>query len=369
MTAADAQEAPAPDRLPGAPHPAETARLHGQGRAERTFLSVCGQGRLHHAWMLRGPQGIGKATLAYRIARAVITEGGAPAALDRPEDCPVGRRIRAGSEPRLRVLRRTPDEKTGKLRTRIVIDDVRGLKKSLAYSMPDGGWRAVIVDAADEMTREAANALLKTLEEPPPRTLILLVAHAPGGLLPTIRSRCRMLGLDPLGAADLAAALAGAGAEIEPAEAPVLAELAGGSVGRALGLLEADGLARYGEIVALLSGGRVDRAGLAALADLAAGRGRETVFPLLTDLALILLARLARAGALGPPAVEAAPGEAQLMARVADTPRQARFWAEAASRLAAVARHARAVNLDPGQAILDIFLELDETLGRAAGAR
>ncbi|MFQ5566206.1 MAG: DNA polymerase III subunit delta', partial [Paracoccaceae bacterium] len=206
----DAAEAPEPDRVAGHPHPRETRRLFGQEAAEQGFLAAWAEDRLHHAWLLRGPRGIGKATLAYRIARTLIAEGpggqtgglfgpgpelAAPAGLDAPEGCPVDTRIRAGSEPCLAVLRRSVNEKTGRLRGQIAVDDVRAVRRFLALSAADGGWRAVIVDAADEMNRSAANALLKVLEEPPARTALLLVAHSPAALLATIRSRCRTLDL------------------------------------------------------------------------------------------------------------------------------------------------------------------------------
>jgi len=229
----DAAEPPEPDRVAGHPHPRETPRLFGQEPAEQGFLAAWRDDRLHHAWLLRGPRGIGKATLAYRIARALIADGpgpgqaGAPATLDAPQDCPVATRIHARSEPCLAVLRRAVNDKTGRLRSQIAVDDVRAVRRFLSLSAADGGWRVVIVDAADEMNRSAANALLKVLEEPPARTALLLVAHSPAALLPTIRSRCRTLDLRPLGPAELAAALTQAGAPVAEAEAGPLALIAG----------------------------------------------------------------------------------------------------------------------------------------------
>jgi len=367
---AEADESPAPDAIPGYPHPRETRALFGQGAAEAGFLAARRAGRLHHGWLLRGPAGIGKATLAYRIARAAIAGPGgtAPETLDPPPDCPVAARIRAGSEPRLAVLRRSVNPRTGRMRTQIAVEEVRDLRRFLGLSAPDAGWRAVIVDPADEMTTAAANALLKLLEEPPERTLLLLVSHAPGGLLATIRSRCRSLDLEPLGAADLAAALDQAGAPVAAGEATALTALAGGSVGRALRLVASDGVALYARIVGLMGPGGIDRAGLTALAETAAGREGAEQGALIGDLAVILLGRLARAAATGAAPPEAAPGEAALITRVAQDPARARLWAETAARVTATLGHARAVNLDPAQTIIDIFLELDATLGRAAEA-
>jgi DNA polymerase-3 subunit delta' len=365
----DAAEQPEPDRVPGHPHPRETRCLFGQEAAEQGFLAAWAEDRLHHAWLLRGPRGIGKATLAYRIARA--------ASLDPPQGCPVTTRIRARSEPRLAVLRRTVNEKTGRLRTQITIDDVRAVRRFLSLSAADGGWRAVIVDAADEMNNSAANALLKVLEEPPARTALLLVAHSPAALLPTIRSRCRTLDLRPLGPKALAAALAGAGAPVVASEAGPLALLAGGSVGEALRLTSGGGVALYARLVALLGNGKgVERPGMVSLADMVTGRGSEARYELVVRLTLTLVGRLARHAATGSASdlgasdqdsAEAGPGEAALMAAVARNQAQAALWAEAAGRAAAATSHARAVNLDPGQTIIDTFLDLDTTLTRARG--
>ncbi len=376
----DAGEQPEPDRVPGHPHPRETRRLFGQQTAEQGFLTAWGEDRLHHAWLLRGPRGIGKATLAYRIARALIADGpggkqaggsfgsGLPATLDPPEGCPVATRIRARSEPRLAVLRRTVNEKTGRLRNQIAVDDVRAVRRFLSLSAADGGWRAVIVDAADEMNRSAANALLKVLEEPPARTALLLVAHSPAALLPTIRSRCRTLDLRPLGAVELSAALAQAEAPVTAQEAGPLALIAGGSVGEALRLTAGGGVALYGRLVALLGGGRgVERSGMMDLAEQVTGRGAEALYELVARLTLTLIGRLARHAATGSSEAEAGPGEAALMAAVARNRAQAALWAEAAGRVAAATSHARAVNLDPGLTIIDTFLDLDATLTRARG--
>jgi DNA polymerase-3 subunit delta' len=376
----DAKELPEPDRVPGSPHPRETRRLFGQEAAEQGFLTAWAEDRLHHAWLLRGPRGIGKATLAYRIARALIADGplkgqegglfgqNAPTSLDPPQGCPVAARITARSEPRLSVLRRTVNDKTGRLRSQISIDDVRSVRRFLSLSAADGGWRAVIVDAADEMTRSAANALLKVLEEPPARTVLLLVAHSPAALLPTIRSRCRTLDLHPLGPAELSAALAEAGTPVAEQEAGPLTQLAGGSVGEALRLTADDGVALYGRLVTLFDRGRgIERSGMMQLAELVAGRGAETRYEMVVRLTLTLAGRLARNAAIGSSGPEAGPGEAALMAAIAGNQAQAALWAETAVRVAAATSHARAVNLDPGQTIIDTFLDLDATLTRARG--
>ncbi|GAB4390124.1 DNA polymerase III subunit delta' [Albidovulum sp.] len=371
MTAEEA--APEPDRAEGAPHPRETARLIGQEAAEAAFLAAVASGRLHHAWLLTGPRGTGKATLAWRIARFLLArtepEGGgglfgeappAPASLDVAADHPVARRLRAGSEGRLFLLRRAWDPARKRFKAVITVDEVRRLRGFLQLSAADGGRRAVIVDPADEMNVAAANALLKMLEEPPEGVTFLLVGHQPARLLPTIRSRCRELRLSPLGADDLAAAVAAAGAEAAAA-GEALAELAGGSVGEAIRLIHLGGAEIYAALVSLFATlPRLDRAQALALADLAGQRGEEERLRLFLDLFGLFLGRLARAGVSGPPPREAAPGEAALFARLAPDAAAARRWAELQQDLGGRARHAMAVNIDPGALVLDMILRIAE---------
>ncbi len=363
-----------PDRVAGAPHPRETRRLIGQEDAERTFLASWHGGRLHHAWLLRGMPGIGKATLAYRIARTVIAfsdragsglfgDGPAiPTTLDVPPECPVDMRIQAGSEPCLFVLRRSANPATGRMRSQIAIDDVREMRRFLTLSAADGGWRVVLIDAVDDMNPSSANALLKFLEEPPQRVLFLLVCHAPARLLPTVRSRCRALDLEPLSDGDVRAALAQAGVDLSVDGN--LAELAGGSVGAALRLEAEDGVDMYRRLVEMCADGRsVDRTGMGALASQCTGRDAEARYRLAMELVCLLASRMALASA-GAGRPEALEGEAALASKVAHDPRMAAQWAETASRISNTSRTALAVNLDPGQTIIDIMLELDAMLAR-----
>ena len=350
-----------PDRHPSAPHPRETAALFGQEAAERAFLAAEAGGRLHHAWLLTGPRGVGKATLAWRIARHLIAGEDAPS-LDMAPDHPVFRQVAALASPQLFLARRPWDEKAERLRTAITVDEVRALKGFFELTAADGGRRVAIVDSADELNASAANALLKILEEPPSRSVLLLVSHRPAGLLPTIRSRCRELRCAPLAPAALAAALAAAGAEA--ADDPRLATLAGGSVAAALDLVEGGGLELYAEIVALLARSPLDRRRLVALADAATGRAAAARYALTLDLAQTALGRLARAAAGLPPA-PFSPAEAELFARLGATPAQGRLWATLAPALAERSTHARAVNLDPAQVILDTFLQIDAAAAEA----
>jgi DNA polymerase-3 subunit delta' len=180
---------PEPDRVEGAPHPRHTSELFGQSAAEAEFLDSFNSDRMHHAWLIAGPQGVGKATLAWRIAKFLLAQpadkggmfgGQAPARPDSLQiepDHPVARRVGALSEPRLFLCRRPWDEKGKRLRQNITVEETRKLKSFFTLSATDGGYRVAIVDAADEMNTAAANALLKILEEPPEKTVLLLVSH------------------------------------------------------------------------------------------------------------------------------------------------------------------------------------------------
>lgn len=357
---------PVPDQLDGAPHPRETPVIFGQDDAEGRFLQAYNSGRLHHAWLLSGPKGIGKATLAWKLARFLLaspidTDGPLlgrpqPDTLDIPEDHPVARRLRAGADGRLLVIRRGLDDK-GNLRRDITVDVMRKLQGFFGLSAPDGGRRVVIIDAADEMNGNAANALLKALEEPPADATLLLVSHQPSRLLPTIRSRCRDLRLAPLAKPDLDAALAQAGVS---ADSTALAQLSGGSVGAAIALAQGGGDALYTSIVQLFQSiPRMDRQQAIRLAESAAGKANDARFVMILTLFDQFFARLARSGITGPQA-EAVPGEAALFARMAPDANAARAYAGLAQRLGARARHGRAVNLDPAALVLDMVLQTEE---------
>ncbi|MCH2165763.1 MAG: DNA polymerase III subunit delta' [Marinovum sp.] len=370
-------DAPEIDRTGDAPHPRDTRRLFGQDTAEAAFLEALNSDRLHHGWMITGPKGVGKATLAWRIARALISDPpgaddgglfGAPpprTSLDTDPEHPVIRRIAAGAEAGLVRLTRAWDDKTKRFKADITVDEVRKLKSRFALAPADGGWRVAIIDAADEMNTAAANALLKLLEEPPARTTLLLVTHQPSRLLTTIRSRCRLLRCALLGIDDMGRALAQAGMA-DADENPSLAVLAGGSVGRAVQMHEGDGAALYGALVSLLGTlPRLDRSRASKLAEAATGRGSGTQADMIFDMLDLALARLARRAVVGLEA-EAVPGEAETFAKLAPNEVAARAWAARAQEIAGRARHGRAVNLDPGALILDTLGKLSEVAAKTA---
>jgi DNA polymerase-3 subunit delta' len=367
--APDADPLPEPDRAEGAPHPRETLQLFGHAAAEAAFLAALAAGRAHHAWLLTGPRGIGKATFAWRIARFLLTRAPAedglfgapppPASLDSPADHPVAHRLRALSEPRLHLIRRGPNDEGKALSAQIRVDDIRPLRQFLGLRATDGGDRVVILDAADEMNPSAANAILKLLEEPPAGVTFLIVSHQPARLLPTIRSRCRTLALRPLPPAPLAEALALLGET--PDDPAALAELAGGSVGAALALTRAGGLALYAETAALFATlPRLDRARMNAWAEPAGQRGAEARFDLTLAMVETLFARAMRQAAGHPPGSPAAPGEAAALARIAPDLAAARTLAALVPEALAAARAGKAVNLDPATLLVDTALRIDE---------
>jgi DNA polymerase-3 subunit delta' len=244
----------------GIPHPRDTMQLCGHAEADQILLDAYRSRHIAHAWLIGGPPGVGKATLAYRMARFVLANPDPTAevvqnarSLTVPADHPAARRISNETHPDLLVLRRTINEKTGKLYQDIVVEEIRRAVPFFGSTASEGGWRIAIVDSVEELNRSGENSLLKILEEPPPRSLLLLVSNSPGRVLPTIRSRCRVLTLRPLSGRDAAQAVAAAaGRDAEEAEVIDAVAAANGSVGRALGLLDEGALALRKKVADLL---------------------------------------------------------------------------------------------------------------------
>ena len=230
-----------------APAPRENPFLLGHAAAEAVIEDAIRAGRIHLAWLLTGPEGIGKATLAYRFARRLLAGTQAAGSANDPAS-PVFRRVAAGTHADLLTIEREWDDKRRRLRSEIVVDSARDVADFLRLTPAEGGWRIVVVDGAEHLNRNAANALLKVLEEPPPRAVLLLVCASPGRLLPTIRSRCRGLRLSELGLADTERVLASCLPDTDPAERAALAALSG-APGRALALAEEQGV----ELAALVA--------------------------------------------------------------------------------------------------------------------
>lgn len=345
---------PESDRLEDLPHPREVFDLVGHGAEEAMLAEIRASGRMPHAWLFCGPQGIGKATLAYRLARAVLKHGvgGGPSdSLSVPSEDPVARRIAAQTHPDLLVLRRPWDDRTKRLKTVLTVDEMRRLNAFLARHAGAGGWRVVIVDAADDMNANAANALLKLLEEPPQNVLLLLVAHAPAKLLPTIRSRCRVLRLRPLNPDAVTEIVRRNGeAEPSPKDSVLLAYLARGSAGRALRLAAHGGLDLYKSIAGTFGSlPEIEAARLHRMADRLSTRGADQSFILAGELmseAVESVIHLKSGDGALPPGE---PGRG--LDHAASLGRLDR-WLEAWDKVKAVFRDTAALNMDRKQALL-----------------
>lgn len=352
--------------------PRHALSLIGHEAAEKAFLDAWNAGRLAHAWLIYGPRGIGKATLAYRIARFVLSGGGGtgaggvnlfgeakqPSSLEIAPDHPVIRRIASGGHADLKVVERGwADDKKSKLKSEIPVEEVRGVGAFMSLTPGEGGWRVVIVDAADEMNRSSANAILKVLEEPPRNALMLLISHNPGRLLPTIRSRCRRLSLKPLSDELVTLLLRRSNPELSDRDAGILARLAEGSIGRARKLAAEGGLELYHRMVELIAGlPRLNLPELHAFAETVARD--EGSFRTVTELLLWWLARAATRGAGKPGGGEAVAGEAALQSRLvaaAGLEPWTRLWEKSQTLFG----RAEAVNLDRKQVLLNAFAGLE----------
>ncbi len=337
------------------PDPRANPLLIGHATAEATLADAMRSGRMHHAWLITGPSGIGKATLAFRFARRLLA-GIAPGdSLALDPNHPVFRRVAAGSHADLLTVERERDPKKRRLRGEIVVDDVREIADFLRLTPAEGGWRVVVVDGAEELNRSAVGALLKVLEEPPDRAVLLLVCAAAGRLLPTIRSRCRRLRLAPLAEPDLSRLLETLLPDIAADERGRLVTLAEGSPGRALQLAAAGGVGAAETVEKLLEaipGLDAETAALRghAIAD-ALGRDEE-VFSSFMDLLRAAIAAAVHDAARG----HADPEQARLLGN-----RPLDAWVDVWHALTQLQDETEGAYLDKRQAIVT-------SLGKLAGA-
>ncbi|HEY3912355.1 MAG TPA: DNA polymerase III subunit delta' [Stellaceae bacterium] len=358
-----------------APPPRANPDLVGHQGAERELEELYRTGRLPHAILLAGPRGIGKATLAFRFARFVLAQGDrgegpsllggvgeAGLAVD-PEN-PVFRRVAAGGHADLLTVERAWDPRRRRLRGEIVVEDAREVVGFFRLTAAEEGWRIVVIDGAEEMNRNAANAILKVLEEPPGHALLLLVSHNPGRLLPTIRSRCRRVRLAPLPQPVTAELIRRYRPQLDAAEADGLAALCGGSIGRALGLADGGGIALYRAVVELLAQvPQIDVGRLHGLADRLARAEAEDAYWATAELLAQALAALATARTPGSrPALEreTVTGERAAIEALAAAAGPAR-WADLQAKIAGDFVAAQELNLDRKQVLLGAFFAIEET--------
>lgn len=360
---------PESDRLAGFPHPRYTTNLYGHDESERALAEAFAAGRMHHAWLVNGREGVGKATLAHRLARYVLADApqrdASAGSLAVPDDAVASRQVRALSHPGLLVLRRPWDQKAKRFAASIPIDEVRRLRIFLSHRGAEAAWRVVIVDTADDLNPNAANALLKSLEEPPPRTLFLLLTSRAGNILPTIRSRCRMLELAPLAQAPLRKAVRQAltassedvaEAMPTPSEWDLLERLADGSVRRLLGLRGGGGIVLHQRIIGLLQGlPKLDWGAIHVLSDELGGTAAEQKFALFYDLLLSGLERMIRAragmGGEDPDLVE--------LANRLITEASLASWAEVWETIVREKADTMLLNLDRKSLIMSTFMMLE----------
>jgi DNA polymerase III subunit delta' len=363
------------DRL----HPRENPDLVGHDHAEHEIIDAWSSGRLHHAWLISGPKGIGKATLAYRFARFVLAGGGepaadagealfgaeempkAPASLALDAGHPVFRRVAAKGHGDLQVIERGMSDDGKRMQTIIPVEKIRAVGHTMSLTAGEGGWRVIIVDGAEEMNPNAANALLKVLEEPPPRALLLLVTHAPGRLLPTIRSRCCQLRLSSLVPELVDDLIAQHRPDISAGDRHVLARLSDGSIGRALDLADSGGVALQRELIAIMNTlPSLDMKSAHKFADKVARRDADAMWRTAVDLASRSLADLVAASARGEDlsARGYAPAEAASLARLQTLARPDQ-WIDVWEKNAGMFARADSVNLDRKQVMLNALATME----------
>jgi DNA polymerase-3 subunit delta' len=345
------------------PEPRANPDLWGQEVALDVLCRAVRSGRLPHGWLFSGPEGVGKATLAYRFARALLA--GADAAdptLAVTPDHPVFRQVAQGAHPDLTVLEPERDPRTGRLKPEIPIAAVRAATAALQATAAMGSYRLVVIDGAERLNRNAANALLKSLEEPPPSAVLILISQRPAQVAATLRSRCAKLSLTRLPDGLVAGALARWGPQLSGEQRSALALLARGSLGRALALAEEDWLPIYRRLAEGLAGGV---AGHLALHDLAVELARHAeqrgfVAPL--GMIQELLGRVLAAGheRLGPALFDAEPAALARLGRRRPLDRWAALWEKIGRLAAAVDR----LNLDRTQALLHILTVLAAESGQ-----
>ena len=354
----------ADSEAPPWPRPRENPDLVGHEGAEKALLSAYHRGRLGHAWLISGQRGIGKATLAFRFARYLLASQG-PSPEDgrrlalAPEH-PVFRRLAGGAHADLITIERTVNDKTGRLRSEIAVGEVRALPRFFATTAAEGGWRIAVVDCLDEMNRHGANSLLKILEEPPNNALILLISNSPGSVLPTIRSRCHRLALQPLGLEALCKLLAARFPELSEADNLALAQVSNGSPGRAFPLAAAGGIAVYRDMVALLQTlPRIDGAALHRFSDRLARASNAGLYRAARELLLAWIARMVREAAAGTEGEDVVPGEQALMRRLC-AGRGLDPWLEVWENIGRLFVQADSVNLDKKQVVMSAFTALEK---------
>jgi DNA polymerase III subunit delta' len=291
------------DSLPGYPAPAAAETVLGHEAHEENLAKAYRAGKLHHALIFNGPQGIGKATFAFKFARHIIENPepkSAPERFDATADFGLLRQIASGAHPQVLHLTRPLDIKTGKFKTQLTIDETKRIGRFLTRTVAGNGHRVVIVDPVNDMNASAANALLKNLEEPTPRTVFMLISHAAGRLLPTIRSRCLLMPFQPLDDNTMRKVLTGLGIadRVQGADFGTLLSMAEGSPRLAAMLADGGGLEIISTAETVLTQKTFDFTAASKIGEALGGRDSDMLFALFVDQMMKQLADRARMAAL-----------------------------------------------------------------------
>lgn len=348
--------------------PRSNAECIGHEAVEKAVLADFNAGRMPHALILAGAPGIGKATMAYRLARFLLSQGAAadagsslfgdaaaPESLYVAPDHPVFRRVLSGGHADLLTVEREFDEKRGRLKNDISVESVRRIHPFLRKTAAEGGWRVVIVDSAEHLNQSSQNALLKILEEPPKKTVLILTTAQPGGFLPTIRSRCRMVPMQPLGDSPMSALLDRFAPGLAPSQKAMLIKLSEGSIGRALQFHEDNGISLYQDLLKAASTlPDLDMLLVHDLAEKFGKFGAERMFDTACDIMTGWCARLTRLQARGLPIIDVLPGDSEVFQRLAAIYPPQHFM-DTWEKLTRLFAQVDSYNLDKRQAIIASF--------------
>jgi len=365
------------DQIEGYPHPKVAKTIFGHETQEKEFIDCYKSGKLHHGWLITGARGIGKATLAWRLAKFILTQPiksfnanslfseaslNHQTELDENSKDSIETRILAESEPRLSITRRSFDEKRKKFRSNIRVNEIRRLNSFFSLSVSDGGSRVAIIDCVDDLNLNAANALLKTLEEPPRDTIFFLISNNPESLLPTIRSRCREMRLANLSENNLLSALKQINLTLPEKDKEIYSLLAAGSVGNSIRLLKHDGANLYRSILSFLNElPNLNGFELEKFVSTFEGSKNRDRLELLTELLNIAIARISKSGVVGINVTnQALTHENEIFQKLCPDPTFAKKWAELAQAQSKNLSHGLSVNLDPGSLILDTFFRIED---------
>ncbi len=350
------------DKLEGVPHPRFSRRVIGQEKVKNQFLQAYNQNRMHHAWLMCGPRGIGKATLTWHLTKFLLTSNrsGIPdtGEININFDDPVVSRIEALSEPHLKLIRKNFDTKTKKVKAEITVDNIRELVEFFEFTSPDGKPRIAIIDSIDELNVNASNALLKVLEEPPYNSYFFLVSHSPESLLPTIRSRCLAVHCENLGDEDQLYLLNEFGF-ISDALIKKVVRVSQGSVGEAIRIINQDGLKLYASIVEIYKDlPQIEVSSILEIASKTEGAGKQELTETINKLTIHFVSRLVKAGVKGKMSSEIFSGENIILNKLSPNFEKSHEWAMLYSRMLTKAKDYQDSNIDGYSQVFENLIDI-----------